>query len=218
MVPWVVSINMGWIRLAPVCNAPDCPVCTRQCSVPRLARPTDKPLSGKTQRSVAIIHRTVRCASNCPVSPQPTVNFANSWLPPELETDRKSETVRRQVAPDYPVRHRGRRIQRSTRGRRIQRSTATHANGRVPWQAPDNEQCRVRCAPDCPVHPSTESCSFLSNGYNCSGGYKYNPNHLHLAHPSIQCIHIQYKSKEFILRHIQSFQSSPSPTIKTRDQ
>jgi hypothetical protein len=183
------------------------------------------------------VHRTVRCAPDsvrcpgwrarrtgrsrensalhgynspdCPVSPWPTVNFANGRLPPESETVRRLETVRRQVASDCPVRH---------RGRRIQRSTATDTNGRVTWQAPDNEQCRVRCAPDCPVGPSIESCSFLSNDYNSGGGYKYNPNHLHSAHPSIQYIHIQYKSKEFNTRHIQSFQSSPSPTIKTSDQ
>jgi hypothetical protein len=50
------------------------------------------------------------------------------------------------------------------------------------------------------------------------GGYKYNPNHLHSRHPSILYTHIQYKSKEFIPRHIQSFQTSPSATIKTSDQ
>jgi hypothetical protein len=37
----------GQIRLAPACGAPDCPVCTRQCLVPRLTRPTNRPLSRK---------------------------------------------------------------------------------------------------------------------------------------------------------------------------
>jgi hypothetical protein len=33
-------------RFAPACNTPDCPMCTRQCLVPRLASPTNWPLSG----------------------------------------------------------------------------------------------------------------------------------------------------------------------------
>jgi hypothetical protein len=41
----------------------------------------------------------------------------------------------------------------------IQRSTATDPNGRLTWQASDT----VRCALDCSVCQSTESCCFLSN-------------------------------------------------------
>jgi hypothetical protein len=96
----------------------------------------------KTQRSSAKIHRIVRCAPDCQVSPQPTVIFSNGRLPPT------SETVRN--------------IQKSGRtglsgGRRIQRSTAPDPNGRLTWRAPESEQCTVRCAPDCPVRPSIES-------------------------------------------------------------
>jgi hypothetical protein len=47
---------------------------------------------------------------------------------------------------------------------RIQRSTATAANGRLTWRAPDSAQCLSGGAPDYPVHPTTESCCFLSNG------------------------------------------------------
>jgi hypothetical protein len=47
---------------------------------------------------------------------------------------------------------------------RIQRSTATGANGRLTWRAPDTGQLLSGGAPDCPVHPTTESCCFLSNG------------------------------------------------------
>jgi hypothetical protein len=46
----------------------------------------------------------------------------------------------------------------------IQRSTATGANGRLTWRAPDTAQWMSGGAPDCPVHPTTESCCFLSNG------------------------------------------------------
>jgi hypothetical protein len=49
------------------------------------------------------------------------------------------------------------------------------------------------------------------------GSYKYNLNHLHSIHPSILLTHIQYKSKQFIPRHIQSFQTSPSDIIATSD-
>jgi hypothetical protein len=55
---------------------------------------------------------------------------------------------RHQVAQDYPVRH---------RGMRIQWSTTPNPNDRLMWQAPENEQWDVRCAPDYPVYPSTET-------------------------------------------------------------
>jgi hypothetical protein len=47
---------------------------------------------------------------------------------------------------------------------RIQRSTATSTNGRLTWRAPDSARCLSGGAPDCPVHPTIESCCFLSNG------------------------------------------------------
>lgn len=96
----------------------------------------------------------------------------------------------------------------------IQQSTATNPNDRLMWQTPNNEQCHVRWAPDCLVRPSIESCYFLSNDYIGGGGYKYNSNHLHSVPPSIQYIHIQYKSKKFIPKHIQSFQSPQVPQLR----
>jgi hypothetical protein len=45
-----------------------------------------------------------------------------------------------------------------------QRSTPTGANGRLTWRAPDTAQWLSGGAPDCPVHPTTESRCFLSNG------------------------------------------------------
>jgi hypothetical protein len=55
-------------------------------------------------------------------------------------------------------------VHRTVGNGRIQRSTATSANGRLTWRAPDSAQCLSGGAPDCPVHPTTESCCFLSNG------------------------------------------------------
>jgi hypothetical protein len=108
--------------------------CTGQCPVPSLARPTNRQLSRKTQRSAAIIHQTVRCAPDCLVSPRPTVDFttASQWLNATATANgqkvrngqRNSTTSSRTrlsgMPPDCPVRH---------RGWRIQRSTATSANG-----------------------------------------------------------------------------------------
>ena len=62
------------------------------------------------------------------------------------------------VAPDCPV------CQRADGNGRIQRSTATGANGRLTWRAPDIHCAVSGGAPDCPVHPTTDSCCFLSNG------------------------------------------------------
>jgi hypothetical protein len=55
-------------------------------------------------------------------------------------------------------------VHRTDGNGRIQRSTATGANGRLAWRAPDTAQWLSGGAPDCPVHPTTESCCFLSNG------------------------------------------------------
>jgi hypothetical protein len=43
---------------------------------------------------------------------------------------------------------------------RIQRSTATDLKSRLTRQGTEQWTVLVRCAPDCPVHPSTESCCF----------------------------------------------------------
>jgi hypothetical protein len=55
-------------------------------------------------------------------------------------------------------------VHRTDGNGRIQRSTATGTNGRLMWRAPDTAQWMSGGAPDCPVHPTIESCCFLSNG------------------------------------------------------
>jgi hypothetical protein len=174
--------------------------CTGQCPVPRLARPTNRLLSRKIQCPATIIHWALRCAPDYPVSPCPTVDFANGRLPQaQKQSEGQKQSGHQTVWWSDPT------------------VDCYRPHGRLTWQAPDNEQCHVQCAPDCPVHPSTESYCFMSNDY-IVGRAINTPNHLHSAHPCIQYIHIQYKSKEFITRHIQSFQSSLSVTIKTSDQ
>jgi hypothetical protein len=76
--------------------------CTRQCPVPRLAKPVNRSLSGIHGGATAIIHQAIQCAPDCPVC-EP-----RSW--PMVGRVISSCYVRRanghQVAPDCPVRHR----------------------------------------------------------------------------------------------------------------
>jgi hypothetical protein len=48
---------------APACGAPDCPVCTEQCPVPKLARRQTRLSWEKGEDTAAKIHRTVRWAN-----------------------------------------------------------------------------------------------------------------------------------------------------------
>ena len=79
-------------------GAPDCSVCIEQCSVPRLARSTNSLLSGKVGDAVAKIHRTVRCAPDCPMSqPRPrqwsaAQSAGDAW--PKTTVTRPHRTVR----------------------------------------------------------------------------------------------------------------------------
>jgi hypothetical protein len=69
----------------------------RTVSGAQAGTPDEQATLKKTQRVATIIHRTVRCAPDCPVSqpcPQPTVD-SNIQLVKALETLRRSETVRR---------------------------------------------------------------------------------------------------------------------------
>jgi hypothetical protein len=93
---------MSPARLAPTWGAPDCSVCIGQCPVLRLAPSSNRPLSGKTKRDTAIIHRTVRWATGLsgePTVPIPTVGSAISGRHVDFDNSQN-------VAPDCPVRHR----------------------------------------------------------------------------------------------------------------
>jgi hypothetical protein len=117
-----------------------------------------RPLSGIRRRRTAKIHRTVRCAPDCPVSKRsagPTVGrtiCARHVAEPTV--GRGHRTVR--CAPDCPVRQRLPDLQRSA--------------------ALSMERNR---APDCPVHPTTEGKDGLpdlfSTAPSCLGAIKGTP-------------------------------------------
>jgi hypothetical protein len=146
-------------------GAPDSVRCAR---LPR----AKKPLSGIRRRHTAIIHRTVRCAPNCPVSQrsaEPTVGrriCARHVVWPTV--GRRHRTVR--CAPDMSGVHRTCPVRQICNGR--QRSAAPFKERN---RAPDS----VRCAPDCPVRPTTEGKDGLSDLFStapsCLGAIKGTP-------------------------------------------
>ena len=139
-------------------GAPDSVRCAR------LPRPK-RPLSGFSPATSAKIHRTVRCAPDCPVSQRsagPTVGRAiGARHVAEPTVGRKHRTVR--CAPDCPVRQ-------ICNGRQRSASLSMETN-----RAPDS----VRCAPDCPVRPTTEGKDGLpdlfSTAPSCLGAIKGTP-------------------------------------------
>jgi hypothetical protein len=129
-------------------------------------------LSGIHRRRTAIIHRTVRCAPDCPVSQRsagPTVGraiCAGHVAGPTAR--RRHRTVR--CAPDMSGVHRTCPVRQRLPG--CQRST-------VPFMERNRAPDSVRCAPDCPVHQSTEGKislpRLLSTAPSCLGAIKGTP-------------------------------------------
>jgi hypothetical protein len=142
----------------------------------RLAR-ANSLLSGFHRRRMAIIHRTVRCAPDCPVSHRsagPTVGCAIcARHVAEPTVGREHRTVR--CAPDSV---------RCTNG--SQAPTVGFAR-KGKKSAPDS----VRCAPDCPVRQTTEGkiClpRMLSTAPSCLGAIKGTPRRMeeHTKHSQI---------------------------------
>ena len=114
---------------------------------------------------MAIIHRTVRCAPDCPVSQRsagPTVGRAIcAGHVAEPTVGRGHRTVR--CAPDCPVRQRLPDPQRSA----------------APFKERNRAPDSVRCAPDCPVRQTTEGKNclprLLSTAPSCLGAIKGTP-------------------------------------------
>jgi hypothetical protein len=139
-------------------GAPDSVRCAR------LAR-ANWPLSGIHRRRTAIIHRTVRCAPDCPVSQRsvgPTVGCvicAKHVAEPTVE--RGHRTVR--CAPD------------SVRCANGSQAPTVDFAAEGKKSTPDS----VRCAPDCPVRQATEgkNClpGMLSTAPSCLGAIKGTP-------------------------------------------
>ena len=153
---------MRWLCSAKVCSvwvhrtvsggAPDSVRWCRQTQA-------NSPLSGSHQRRTTIIHRTVRCAPDCPVS-QRSVG----------QTVGREIRVRHVVEPTVGRGHRTCPVRQRLSG--CQRSTAPFLEGN---RAPDS----VRCAPDCPVRPTTEGKDglpdVLSTSPSCLGAIKGTP-------------------------------------------
>jgi hypothetical protein len=134
-------------------GAPDSVRCAR------LAR-ANWPLSGIHRRRTAIIHRTVRCAPDCPVSQRSAARSArDTWPSQRLEGGTGLSGVHRTC----PVRQRLSGCQRSA-------APVKERN-----RAPDS----VRCAPDCPVRQTTEGKNclprLLSTAPSCLGAIKGTP-------------------------------------------
>jgi hypothetical protein len=177
-------------------GAPDCPVVHRTVSgVPGWLLRTHCSREFNRRRT-AIIHRTVRCAPDCPVSQRsagPTVGYAIcARHVAEPTVGRGHQTVR--CALDCPVSQRSagptvgcaicaRHVAEPTVGRGhqtvrcangSQASTVGFATERKK-SAPDS----VRCAPDCPVRQATEGKNCLpgmhSTAPSCLGAIKGTP-------------------------------------------
>jgi hypothetical protein len=118
------------------------------------------PLSGIHRRRTTIIHRTVRCAPDCPVSQRSAARSAwDTWPSQRLE----GGTGLSGVHQTCPVRQRLQVCQRSVSPCKVRN------------QAPDS----VRCAPDCPVRQTTEGKNclprLLSTAPSCLGAIKETP-------------------------------------------
>src|SRR5688572_29561862 len=132
-------------------NSPDCPVGRSQAN---------SSLSGIHRRRTAIIHRTVRCAPDCPVSQRSAARSTrDTWPSQRLE----GGTGLSGVHQTCPVRQRLSGCQRST----------------VPFMEGNRAPDSVRCASDCPVHQSTEGKislpRLLSTAPSCLGAIKGTP-------------------------------------------
>jgi hypothetical protein len=144
----------------------------------RLAR-ANWPLSGIHRRRTSIIHRTVRCALDCPMSQRaagPTVGRAIcAGHVAEPTARRGHRTVR--CAPDMSGVHQTCPVRQPLSG--CQRSAAPVKERN---RAPDSVRCApdsVRCAPDCPVRHATEGkdclLRLLSTAPSCLGAIKGTP-------------------------------------------
>ena len=141
-------------------GAPDCPVCTGQCPV-RQAGATRTGRSREIgRRRTAKIHRTVRCAPDCPVSQR----SARANGRPRNPRGTRGRANGRKTAPDCPV--------CTGHVRCANGSLAVNGRLRQLWK-------EIRCAPDYPVRQSTEGKislpRLLSTAPSCLGAIKGTP-------------------------------------------
>jgi hypothetical protein len=109
---------------------------TGHCPVPRLETSANWPLSGFLRARPLKTNGLYGARPDCPVR-----NWSNGqlhqWSTAEQSDRQKSEdSLRCQIASDYPV---------PQEDRRLQLSIASNPNDRLTWHSLDNEQCCVRC-------------------------------------------------------------------------
>jgi hypothetical protein len=152
-------------------NSLDCPVGRSQAN---------SSLSGIHRRRTAIIHRTIRCAPDCPVSQRSAARSAwDTWPSQRLEGGTGLSGVHRTC----PVRQRLSVCQRST----------------VPFMEGNRAPDSVRCAPDCPVRQagSREKAALGTS----TAVYGYNSPDCPVVHQTVQwAVHRRTRrSREFIV-------------------
>jgi hypothetical protein len=146
---------MSWLEQPRICSVWE----HRTVRCARLDR-AKWPLSGIHRRRTAIIHRTVRCAPDCPVSQRSAARSArDTWSSQRLEGGTRLSGVHRTC----PVRQ------------RLSGCQGSAAPVKERNLAPDS----VRCTPDCPVRQSTEGNislpRMLSTAPSCLGAIKGTP-------------------------------------------
>ena len=139
-------------------------------------RGANQPLSGFSPATSAKIHRTVRCAPDCPVSQR----SARANGRPRDRRATRGRANGRNGAPDCPVCTGHVRCANGAQiCNRQQRSDALFMEIN---RAPDS----VRCAPDCPVPPTTEGKDglpdLLSTAPSCLGAIKGAPRRMEEIH------------------------------------
>jgi len=139
-------------------------------------RDSNWPLSGNWPATSAKIHRTVRCAPDCPVSQR----SARANGRPRNPRGTRGRANGRKTAPDCPVCTGHVRCANSARSANgLQRSSSPFKETN---RAPDS----VRCAPDCPVPPTTEGKDglpdLLSTAPSCLGAIKGAPRRMEETH------------------------------------
>jgi hypothetical protein len=150
-------------------------VCTGHCLLPRPRHLTNWPLSSFSESHSAIIHRTVRCAPDCPVSQQSngqlhqTVGCADDAIV-------NSAKVGSQNTPDCPVCHRTVQCRKRTKD----------FNGQ-PLQTPtDGSRGTHRT-----LNSVMSGVPIDNNGWNSRWGYKY-PQPPPFKQSNFSDLHIQY--------------------------
>ena len=153
-------------------GAPDCPVVHRTVSGAPGWRDSNWPLSGNWPATSAKIHRTVRCAPDCPVSQR----SARANGRPRNPRGTRGRANGRKTTPDCPVctGH-----VRCANGSLAANGRLRHFRKEIGHRTVSGVHRTVRCAPDCPVRPMTEGKNglpdLLSTAPSCPGAIKGTP-------------------------------------------